>query len=158
MSLNKLQQAELQQLAANHDLLKAEDVVAFARDPATALHHYKGFHWDDDEAAAQQHRLNIARQIIRVHVVRLSNSPDTIRAMVSLPSDRVNGGGYRETTKAMANPMMTAQMIETALAEIENVAQRFVFLPALKPVFDDLKTMIAKHRQAMIEQSKVAAG
>ena len=46
-------------------LLPAERVVEDARNPESPLHGVEGFLWDDDAAAAQEHRLEIARRLIR---------------------------------------------------------------------------------------------
>lgn len=61
---------ELASIQGQHGgVLKAEDVVAFARDPLSALH--ACFDWEDSEAA-EKWRLSQARAVIRLHVVILS--------------------------------------------------------------------------------------
>ena len=85
--------AELEHIRTTHNgMLKPEDVVAFATDPNTALHSH--FEWDDTEAA-REYRLVQARTVIRLIVTVIGEDPVPMRTYVSLPSDRVVGGGYR---------------------------------------------------------------
>lgn len=68
----------LQQLADdNGGRLTPQAVVADARDPESPLH--SRFTWDD-AAAAEQHRLSQARQIIRSVEVVIKNTTTTVRA------------------------------------------------------------------------------
>ena len=53
--------AELELIRIQHGgVLQAEDVIAYAKDPDTALH--QEFEWDDNEAA-HQYRLEQARRV-----------------------------------------------------------------------------------------------
>ena len=77
-------------------LLHPESVVAWARNnKESAL--YNELEWDDT-AAAEAYRVAQVRQIVRV-IVRNAPGNDGIdrrtRVYVSVPSDRLHGGGYR---------------------------------------------------------------
>ncbi len=135
--LNDAARAELEDLRISAGgLLRPDDVVERARSQNSALHKY--FEWDDTEAAAA-YRMHQARQVIRV-VVRLiprQASPSVaVRAYISLPSDRAQGG-YRavedvanDETRA-AEAMMELRRLLTrmemrygALASVSDVLAR----------------------------------
>src|SRR5689334_11733238 len=87
--------AELQEIAKeNNGILLPKDVVERAKDQNSALHSW--FKWDDEEAA-EQWRLQQARQLIREVYVKIK-LPDgkmvSEQVFVSLKNDRVDGG-YR---------------------------------------------------------------
>lgn len=105
---------------ANDGTLRAEDVVEYAKDPATALH--ERFIWDDTEAA-RQHRLWQARQIIQeVKVIYDDTAPEPVmvRVYASLPSDRKQeGGGYRSTEDILADPERKRELFQMLKRELE---------------------------------------
>lgn len=118
----------------NSGLLRAEDVVAFASDPETALH--SRFEWDDTEAAAK-YRLFQARNIIRVTVTMLPRASKEFRAFVSLKADRYQaGGGYRATAKVLSDPEKRAALLDEALQDLEVWRERYRELKALTPIFE----------------------
>ena len=117
---------ELEQIKGRSGgILKPEDVVEFASDPATALHDW--FTWDDSEAAAK-YRLEEARRVIRVCVVVLENpagEPQKVRAHVSLPEDRkLPGGGYRSIQQVMGHEDYRRQMLAEAVREFVRVRDK----------------------------------
>ena len=131
---------------ADHDKIRAElnaltidgvlhpqAVVDFARNPATALH--SQFTWDDAEAA-EAHRLEQARRVIRVFVVvEPAGDPTPVRAFVSLTTDRKQGGGYRRTVDVVSDADHYAQMLRDALAEISALERKFERIRELRPVW-----------------------
>lgn len=125
---------ELEEIAKKADgILYPAAVVEYARNPETALH--GEFTWNDT-IAAEQWRIQQARQIIRVRIVSQANNPVTIRAYVSLSEDRQNpGGGYRRFQDVMADPELRRQYLRQALKEVEHWRQKFKSLEELDPVF-----------------------
>src|ERR1700691_4809541 len=81
-------------LVKNNGVLTAEDVLAQAEDPTSALHAY--FTWDEEEAA-HKWRLIEARQLITSIRIIQEGIEGKTRSLVSLNVDRYNGagGGYR---------------------------------------------------------------
>lgn len=146
MSLSDKAKEELNHLRAQapDGLLHPDAVVAFAKDEATALH--EAFEWDDSEAA-QQWRLQQARQVIRVYVRFDPVAKKDVRAMVSVPSDRANGGGYRPTENLL--PQYRTEVVTEALKKIGKTRQSYSFLPELLPFFDELDALIARHVQVI---------
>jgi len=127
---------ELKQILASDPdgLIRAEAVVEFARDPSTALH--GKFEWDD-EVAAHQRRLDVARGIVRSYYVVLTKErPQKYRAYLSLTSDRQRqGGGYRSTARILSDAGMRAQLLADAFAEMKNFMAKYERLQELSEVF-----------------------
>jgi hypothetical protein len=91
-------QDELFQLNEQLGRLTPIEVLEYAKNPDTALHHQ--FEWDDT-VAASRYRLDQARYCIRRVTVAVTNQAEptktlTIRAFSHVPSDGV--GVYRPTT------------------------------------------------------------
>ncbi len=127
---------ELNSLYKQHKILRARDVVAFARDEKTALH--SKFCWDDTNAA-RRYRLIQARGIIRVHVTMISNgdAKARTRAWVSMYADREKiGGGYRSIGNVISNEQLTAKLLEQAWREADQFKKRYENLKELLPIFE----------------------
>jgi hypothetical protein len=135
---------ELEELQRqNAGLLLPKAVVDFARDPSSALHAH--FEWDDAKAA-EDHRLNQARRIIRLHVTVIAEDRPPIRALVSLTTDRATGGGYRTITAVLADEDQRQQMLEDALNELRRVRWKYQQIEQLQPVWEAM-TMVAQQTQ-----------
>ena len=111
---------ELEKIAANHPegLLAPRDVVEFARNTKTALH--KEFEWDDS-VAADIHRLDTARRVIRLQVSVIESVPKPVRAWVSLPRDRhgrEDGGGYRDMIDVMSHEDLREELLAECRADM----------------------------------------
>lgn len=128
-------QSELASVARKHrGVLRAADVVEFARNPKTELH--SKFTWDDTEAA-QQYRVWQARRLIRVSVDILPGVDKKYHAWVSLETDRdVPKGGYRATAAVLSNPARRIQLLEQALREFKRWERRYIELTELVPIFE----------------------
>lgn len=121
------------------------DVVAFAKNPKTALH--AEFIWDDSKAAIE-HRLWQARQIIRVCVYYEPAVEQKIRAYISLPDDRgTDRPGYRRTTDIVHNADHRAAMLAMALRELEFFQQKYAVLSELAQVFEVARRVTVKARK-----------
>ena len=94
-------------------------VLDYARDPASPLHKY--FEWDDTEAA-EQYRIDQARQLIRSVSITVSTPvPVQMREFVSLASDRgtKGGGGYRSTMDVMSKKKLRHQLAADIFRQVE---------------------------------------
>lgn len=127
-------QEELEAIREEHDgLLRAEDVLEFAKNPETSLH--KKFQWDDT-IAAQQFRLMQARAVIRVNVITPEATGLTIRAYVSMLEDRrVPGGGYRSLQDVMGNTELRRRLLGQAMKEARAWRDKYQNLTELAGVF-----------------------
>ena len=93
----------------NNGVLKVEDVLREARDETSILHRH--FEWDDSEAA-EQYRKQQARALIqRCKISLVETDPVRVRAFVSLPTDRENGGGYRLTSEVLGDESMKEELL-----------------------------------------------
>lgn len=133
---------------AGAEPLKAETIVTFARDPQTALH--AEFEWDDAKAAAE-HRLNQARELVRVYVTVLPSSPQPVRGFLSVPTDRLHGGGYRRTEDVLKNDALRLQMIEDVLKRAASLKTSGSYLPELQPFFAEIEAAILRQRNRQIQ-------
>ena len=134
MSLKERIRRELDRLRAQAGgLLSPERVVEFASNPETALH--SQFTWDDGEAA-HQYRLWQARKVISVVVIERDDSAGPrIRSFVSLTTDRVPGGGYRELDDVLSDERLHRQMLDDALDDLRRVRRKYQALQSLRPVW-----------------------
>lgn len=134
-SATKARIAELQKIqATNGGVLYPADVVSFARNPKTALH--AAFEWDDTKAAAA-HRLEQARQLIRVVVdVEESERSDiSVSAYVALRGDRKGEGGYRSVSVLLRTARGRAAILDTAMWELAAFERKYAELQELCEVF-----------------------
>lgn len=123
--------AELEILSVD-GLIKPEAVVAFARNPETALHGH--FTWDDGEAASRW-RIEEARRLIRVFVmVEPREQKGPVRAFVSLPSDRRAGGGYRALSAVLSDKERRQELLQAALDDLRVFQKRYQVLRELEDV------------------------
>lgn len=136
---------ELQIIAEqNNGILRAEDVVAFAKNPQTVLHSY--FDWDDT-IAAHKWRLQQARQLIRVMVTVLpSNNNVKYRIFVSMKDDRYNknGGGYRPITVVLSQETMWAKYKDEIRQDMLIFIRRWEVLKEVEPVIREMKKLLNK--------------
>jgi hypothetical protein len=128
-------QEELQSIEEKNGILRAEDVVEYAKNKKTALH--SQFVWEDTEAA-RLYRLYTARQVIKasVTIIERDNKEYTVRAFVSLTTDRTQeGGGYRSITTVLSDADMKKRMVSDALGELVTIRRKYKELSELSKVF-----------------------
>lgn len=118
---------ELEQIAKKSGgVLSPEDVVEFAKNPATVLH--SRFTWDDTEAA-RQHRLWQARKVIACVVVTKEVSPSKelkIRTYFSLPDSRGGmAGSYYHIDKIMSDDDLMAKLEQMCENELKAVRAKY---------------------------------
>lgn len=93
----------------NGGLLEIDDVLKEAQDEKSILH--KHFEWDDSEAADLYRRQQARALIQKCKIQLVESEPMVIRAFVSLPTDRENGGGYRLMSEVVTDDSMKEEMI-----------------------------------------------
>ena len=125
----------------NKNILRAEDVVEFAKDPNTALNGC--FEWND-KRAAHQHRLEQARTIIRVHIIVTEMKTEPVRTFVSLINDRkTKGGGYRHIKDVMSSDEMRESLLQEARWDMERFKAKYKNLLQLSKVFDSMEEVLS---------------
>lgn len=126
-------ETELLQLFDGDGLIKAQTVVDWAKaNPDSELYKHREFYWEDDARAAKEHRMNVARTLIRVHI----QTDDGDRATISLLQDRRTGGGYRQLGPVLSNSAMRAMAVKQALREFRAWERRYNHLRELAAVFE----------------------
>ncbi len=131
----------------NGGLLRPDQVRIFAQNAETSLHAWfaenNAF---DQEHAVQQYQLQLARRLImtvNVTIAKSANRSVTVRAYTSLKSDRLNGEGYRATIEVLNDEERRAEMLQTALQELEALQRKYSDLQALAPVFEAMRQIAA---------------
>ena len=90
-------------------MLLIDDVLEEAKDENSILH--KHFEWDDSEAADQYRRQQARALIQKCRIQLVETEPVSIRAFVSLPTDRGAGGGYRLTSEVVSDANMKEELL-----------------------------------------------
>lgn len=125
-----------------HRRLIPERAVEWAEaNPESVLH--AQLEWDDDEAA-KQYRIQQVRQLIQVVVVQSEERDRVVRAYLSVPSDRVHGGGYRTVNAALAG--YRQELINEALNDINRLRGRYLHLPELDGLFTEIRAAVDRFR------------
>jgi len=118
----------------NDGYVLPEDVLARAEDPDNPLHHH--FEWDD-EAAAQQHRLKQARNLIQSIEIRPvveegADENGNVRAFISIRQEVINDEGeevernvYVPTERAMKDEDTRALVLERILFEMDTFRRKY---------------------------------
>lgn len=110
----------------NGGVLKVDDVLQEAKDKDSVLHRH--FEWDDTEAAEQYRRQQARALIQRCRIQLVESSPVKIRAFVSLPTDRENGGGYRLTSEVMSDDYLKDEFLRDIRMTIQRWSQKLHLL------------------------------
>lgn len=110
----------------NGGVLKVDDVLEEAKSEDSPLH--KHFEWDDT-AAADKYRRDQARYLIqKCKITLIENEPVSIRAFVSLPSDRDSGGGYRLTSEVVTDERRREELLHDIRLTIARWTQKLHLL------------------------------
>jgi len=129
--LGALRLAEMERLIkSGRGTLTPERMLRFAEKPDTALHSV--FTWDDTECG-QKWRLHEAHAYIRARVTVIQRGEAeavSVRAFVSLPSDRVRGA-YRPIVQVLNDDDLRAEMIAEARREFGVFRSKFGHLEKL---------------------------
>lgn len=122
-----------------------EDVIADARNPNSPLHSF--FEWDDT-AAAEQHRLQQARGLIRsVIAVYVSEDRPAVRAKAYVHIPDPGAQHYREACHAMSQARTRKMVLQRAWRELQAWRDRYKDLKEfsdLIAVIDDVDKHLPK--------------
>lgn len=110
----------------NGGILKVDDVLEEAKNVNSVLHQH--FEWDDSEAAEQYRRQQARALIQRCRIQLVETEPVKIRAFVSLPTDREQGGGYRLTTEVMGDEYLKDEMLRDIRMTIQRWTKKLNLL------------------------------
>lgn len=112
-------------------------IVDKARDAKTELH--KCFEWDD-AVAAEKHRLDQARQVVRHLVIRETVRED--KPPIRFLFKPENGKGYQPTKLIVRNPDSYQSLLANALRDLEALRVKYHSLTELEAVFDAIEDLM----------------
>ena len=121
--------------------LKPKAIVSAAESPTNPLHKY--FQWDNAQAA-EQYRLEQARDLIQSFTVYSEEIDSEVRVLTNLDIDRESGAGYRWTTEVLERPDLREQYKLTALNALMRVEDRFRHVEDLVDVWQAIDVAHAK--------------
>ena len=110
----------------NGGVLKVEDVIAEASNADSILH--KHFEWDNTKAAENYRREQARYLIQRCKITLVEGEPVSVRAFVSLPTDRESGGGYRLTSEVISNESQKGELLRDIQLTIARWSQKLHLL------------------------------
>lgn len=136
--------AEIQSIERkNNGVIPIGDVLEKARDKRSALHEL--YEWDINEAA-ERYWSDRTREIIRSYRVMVkvigSDKPESVRAFVSLSTDRQKDGGYRSLTAVLDDEERREVMLEDALADLARFQKKYAVISELESVFVEIEKVL----------------
>lgn len=138
----------------NGGVLKVEDVLEEARDENSILHRH--FEWDNTEAAEKYRQIQARSLIQKCQIKLVTTDPVVVRAFVSLPTDRENGGGYRLTSDVVNDEQLKAEMMRDIQTTIQRWTKKMHLLD--QDIADALITVEEALNARAAPEQRVAAG
>lgn len=116
-------------LKSKDKILTVETVLLAAKNPGSILHEY--FEWDNKKAG-HEWRKQQARLLLTRYRIIYKEGGIKIPIRVSLASDRTeDGGGYRLTKEVLSDDLLKAELMRTAIMELESWTKRYSMLREL---------------------------
>lgn len=112
-------------------------IVDMARDNSTELH--KCFEWDD-AIAAEKHRLDQARQVVRHLVIRETVKED--KPPIRFFFRPESGAGYQPTQVIVRNQDSYQALLKSAMRDLEALRAKYHSLTELEQVFDAIEELM----------------
>jgi hypothetical protein len=157
VSLRHEQRAEIERIRLAHPegLLVPSEVVAAAEAEDSPLN--SCFTWDDS-VAGPLYRIEQARRLIRVfvEVTPREGAEIVTRSYFNLPSDRRVGAdhGYRPISAILSDAELRAELLRTALADLESFRRKYA---ALEELARDIELVHRKFEAKAKAKAKVKA-
>lgn len=136
---------ELQIIKRNNvtNMLEPPEVVEYARNnPQSELH--KGFEWDDSKAA-EQYRLQQARQIIyNIRIIQVEDNVnvDVAKTVEYIPYTHLDTiGGYKSTIEVYKNEDDYEQLKQQAYRDLLYWSKKYNNIMEFKQVFEDIENL-----------------
>jgi len=126
------------------DYHRTEEVMEVARDPDSPLH--RCFEWDDS-VAAELHRLNQCRQMLRsIACVIVKNEKPEKRPIYIHVTDE-DGPRYVNADRVASDERLKKSAVEEALTALGGWRRRFEFIDDLSPIFEAIDEIANKERR-----------
>ena len=126
-----------------YKMLEPPEVVDYAREnPDSELH--KGFEWDDSKAA-EQYRLQQARQIIyNIRIIQVEDdvNVDVAKTVEYIPYTHLDTiSGYRSTIEVYKNEEDYEQLKQQAYRDLLYWSKKYNNIVEFKQIFEDIENL-----------------
>lgn len=128
-------------------ILKPADVVDDARPVDAVLH--PAFEWDD-AVAAERHREDQARLLIRSVRVIIAERPDDGPRRTYVHVETQDDSAYVTTARALSEPELRAQVISKAKADLASFRARYRDLTELSEIFAAIDKVLEPESAAAV--------
>ncbi|MGH2372125.1 MAG: hypothetical protein ACRDIC_01410 [bacterium] len=118
----------LEEIRERHGALSPPIVLEEARDPAHPLHAFAAFKWDDDRAAAEAYRLEIAADLIRkvrVTYTKPDGSVGDTRYYRGLPTNPLMAYDYEPIEDLLLDPMKRRILVASMQRQINELVATY---------------------------------
>jgi hypothetical protein len=146
------------QLRAEHDL-RPQRVLAEARKRTNPLHSAAGWHWNDDAAAAEKYRIQVASTAITSLKYAVITKLDGDETTAHIPAYVQRGGGktavrahgedYQSIDETMSDPLERSRLLMRLLHDLEHLDRQYAVLlqefPEVRQRWQDLRSVIQSH-------------
>ncbi len=136
---------ELQTIKRNNisNILEPPEVVEYARNnPQSELH--KGFEWNDSKAA-EQYRLQQARQIIyNIRIIQVEDdvNVDVAKTVEYIPYTHLDTiSGYKSTIEVYKNEEDYEQLKQQAYRDLLYWSKKYNNIVEFKQIFEDIENL-----------------
>lgn len=136
---------ELQIIKSNNieNMLEPPEVVEYARNnPQSELH--KGFEWNDSKAA-EQYRLQQARQIIyNIRIIQVEDdvNVDVAKTVEYIPYTHLDTiSGYKSTIEVYKNEEDYEQLKQQAYRDLLYWSKKYNNIVEFKQIFEDIENL-----------------
>lgn len=136
---------ELQTIKSNNieNMLEPPEVVEYARNnPQSELH--KGFEWNDSKAA-EQYRLQQARQIIyNIRIIQVEDdvNVDVAKTVEYIPYTHLDTiSGYKSTIEVYKNEEDYEQLKQQAYRDLLYWSKKYNNIVEFKQIFEDIENL-----------------
>ena len=138
----------LQRVKDSHEGdLNPKDVVEAARSSRNVLHRH--FEWDDQKAA-EAHRVDQARELIRVICVEEVDHPRPVRAFLSVTTDHTT---YRTVQEVRTNHEFNLAFLTAAERDMDAMIRRYEELKDVCALIVEARDRV-RRRRAQAEQER----
>lgn len=129
--------SELEKIRKKHGTLTPDVTVQEAASPKSPLHpHYE---WDDKKAA-QEHRLDQARKMIRSIYIVIEDRPDyQIPAHINIQGDQGATRGYFPVEEVMADPAMRAEALRRIWENLSRLRRFYSHIEEFSRVWEAIE-------------------
>ena len=122
-------------------IASTKHILIAASDPQSPLHRY--FEWDNT-LAAEQWRLEQARNLAQSIEVVFTDRPDILPTRAYVSIENAGERGYMEISDVMQNTELREQLLNQAMNDAEHFHNKYNNLVELEPIFKAVRKVRSK--------------